>query len=93
MYIVYMFNQRVISATQARTKFFDLLKMAEDGKDVIIVKRDSAKKFKLVKIQDSPKPNKELIIKQMGEINFPFMSPQEIKKIILTKYDGSISRY
>lgn len=91
MYII--LTQRVISATQARAQFFDLLKMAEDGKEVIIVKRDSSKRFKLTSILEKSKLDKEMIIKEMGEINFPFISPEEIKKIILTKYDDSISGY
>lgn len=84
---MYMLNQRVVSATAARANFFNLLERAENGEDVIIVKKDSKKKFKLVKIKDNPKPNKELIIKQMGEIGLRFMSPEEIKKILVNRYE------
>lgn len=93
MYTVYMLSQRVISATQARAKFFDLLKNAEEGKDVVIVKRDNNRRFKLVAVEEKPVKNVNKILREMGEIGFPFMSPQEIKKIILTKYDKSLSGY
>lgn len=88
-----MLTKRVVTATEARANLFDLLNKAERGEEVIIVKKDSNKRFKLIKEKNNPKANKALIVKQMGGIDFPFMSPQEIKKVILTKYDESLSRY
>lgn len=88
-----MLTKRVVTATEARTKLFDLLKRAENGEEVIIVKKDSNKRFRLESIKEAHQKDIVKIAKEMGEINFPFMSPQEIKKIVLTKYDESISRY
>lgn len=88
-----MLTRRVVTATQARANLFDLLKRAENGEEVIIVKKDSNKRFRLESIKEARQKDIVKIAKEMGEINFPFISPQEIKKIILTKYDESLSRY
>lgn len=84
---MYMLNQRVISATQARIKFFDLLKMAEEDKEVIIIKRDNNRRFKLIAVKESKK-NVEKLLKEMGNIGIESMSPKQMKKIFETRYDG-----
>ena len=86
MYTMYMLNQRVVSATQARAKFFDLLKNAEEGKEVVIVKRDNNKRFKLSVIKKDKKDFKKLL-KEFANIGFQAPSPEEIKRIISSRFD------
>ena len=45
-----MTDQIVFTATEARQNFFELLRMAEEGKEPIVVKKDSRTDLKLLKL-------------------------------------------
>lgn len=77
----------ILHVTELRHQIFRIFKMVDAGEDVTIIKKDSNKKYKIVAVEEDSKPDTIEIAKQMGEIGLKTMSPQEIKKIIETKYD------
>lgn len=82
-----MLTRRVVTATEARTNLFDLLKKAENGDEVIIVKRDSNKRYKIVAIAEKPKKNIAAILDEMGKIGFNAPSIKRMKEIFETRYE------
>lgn len=83
MYI--MISLKMFFASEARANLFKLLKIAEEGEDVVIVNKDTNQKFKLSLIEEGEQQNKEAILNQLVNLNFKSKSPQEIKKIIENK--------
>lgn len=81
-----MLTKRVVTATEARTNLFDLLKRAENGEDVIIVKRDSNKKFKLSAMKREDKSIDKLL-DEFAKIGLRTMPLGEMKRIISTRLD------
>jgi hypothetical protein len=75
----------VTTATEARKNFFNLLKSVEAGQEVVIVKKDSNKWFKVSLVIEEQTDNKLSIAKQMSSINLTSKPPEEIKSIIEKK--------
>jgi len=57
-----MSDQIVFTATEARQNFFELLRMAEAGKEPIVMKKDSKVKFKIVRTQAKKMKDKMKIL-------------------------------
>jgi len=86
-----MSDQIVFTATEARQKFFELLRMAEEGKEPIVVKKDKNIRFKMTMIQVKKKAKSiDKILKEMGEIGLKTMPWKKMKRIILTLHDIKI---
>ncbi|MEK7634085.1 MAG: type II toxin-antitoxin system prevent-host-death family antitoxin [Patescibacteria group bacterium] len=86
-----MSDQIVFTATEARQNFFELLRMAEEGKEPIVVKKANNIRFKMTMIKEKrKKKNIDKILKEMGEIGLKTMPWRKMKKIILTLHDIKI---
>lgn len=80
-----MIRFNMFFATEARIRFFQLLRMAAHGEDVIVINKDSGQKFKISMLAEEVKPGKQTILKQLSDANLKSKSPEEIKKIIENK--------
>ena len=81
----------VFTATEARQNFFQLLRMVEDGKKPVIVKKDRNIKFRMTIIkEEKKKKNIDKILKEMGEIHMPILSIKKINKILSTMHEMKI---
>ena len=86
-----MTDQIVFTATEARQNFFELLRMAEKGKEPIVVKKANNIRFKMTMIKEKrKKKNIDKILKEMGEIHMPILSIKKINKILSTMHEIKI---
>lgn len=86
-----MTDQIVFTATEARQNFFELLRMAEAGKEPIVVKKANNIKFKMTMIKEKrKKKNIDKILKEMGEIGLHALPIKEINKILSTMHEIKI---
>ncbi|MBI2020711.1 type II toxin-antitoxin system prevent-host-death family antitoxin [Candidatus Daviesbacteria bacterium] len=77
-----MLRLNMFYATEARTKFFKLIKMVAQGEEVIVINKDSGFKIKLVPLDAEISSGKKSILKQLADADFKSKSPEEIKRII-----------
>lgn len=82
-----MQDKTVFTATEARQHFFNLLRLAEEGKELIVVNKNKKTRFKLTPIKEKKGKNINKILKEMGEIGLRSMPWRKMKKIILTLHD------
>lgn len=82
-----MLNSKIFKVSEARTNLFKIFKLVSKGEDVVVVNNDTNEKFKISRFDDKPKADKMAIIRKMGKIGLKVGTPEEIKRIILTKYD------
>lgn len=82
-----MSDQIVFTATEARQNFFELLRMAEAGKEPIVIKKDSQIEFKIVKTQAKKMKDKMKIVKEMGKIGLKTLPIEQINKILSTMHE------
>lgn len=73
---------KVFTATQARQKFFELLKRVEKGEDAIILKKDQQIRFRITLEKPEKKKDYKKILKKMGEIGLIALPIKKMKKII-----------
>jgi len=86
-----MSDKIVFTATEARQNFFELLRMAEAGKEPIVMKKDTNIKFKMTMIKEKKrKKNIDKILKKMGEIGLPALPIKEINRILSTMHEIKI---
>lgn len=86
-----MTDQIIFTATEARQNFFELLRMAEAGKEPIVTKKNNSVRFKMTIIKEKRKgKNINKILKEMGDIGLKTMPLKKMKKIILTLHDIKI---
>lgn len=76
-----MVSLKMFFASGARANLFKLLKMVQEGEDVVIVNKDTNQKFKLSLINGDRESNKEAILNQLASLNSKSKSPQEIKTL------------
>jgi len=82
-----MSDQIVFTATEARQNFFELLRMAEAGKEPIVMKKDSRIKFKIVRTQAKKMKDKMKIVREMGKIGLKTLPINQINKILSTMHE------
>lgn len=87
LYIMYSssMKQKVFTATEARQRFFEVLKLAEHGETPLIIKKDSNLTFEVN--LSRPKKDIEKLLSEMGEIGLKVGTPEEIKKILVNRSD------
>lgn len=76
------------TATEARQRFFELLNLAEEGKEPIIVKKDANLKFRLVRIKETNWKEKRQALEDIRKMNLHIGKWEGIKKIIDTRYES-----
>lgn len=81
-----MISLKMFFASEARASLFKLLKMVEGGDDVVILNRETNRKFRLSLVNEEGTSDKEIILHQLLDLNFRSKPPKEIKKIIQDKY-------
>lgn len=82
-----MSDQIVFTATEARQNFFELLRMAEEGKEPIVVKKDSRTRFKIIKTQAKKVKDKMKIVEAMGKIGLKALPIEQMKKIFSSTHE------
>lgn len=82
-----MKDKKVFNSTEARQKFFQLLRMAEEGHEPIIIKKDRGVAFKVSMIKTKKKEDIDDILKKFGDIQIKTMSPKKMKKIFSSRLD------
>mgnify|MGYP001565263612 CR=1 FL=1 len=83
MYI--MINLKILSATEARTNLFKILKMVALGDEVIIVKKDTNQKFKINLLPETNKLEKKSALKELTQSNLKTKKWSEIEEILETR--------
>jgi len=82
-----MQDKIVFTTTEARQNFFELLRMVEDGKEPVIVKKNRNIKFKMIIFkEEKKKKNFDKVLKEMGEIGLPALPIKKINKILSTTH-------
>lgn len=82
-----MSDQIVFTATEARQNFFELLRMAEEGKEPIVVKKDSRTRFKIIKTQVKKVKDKMKIVEEMGKIGLKALPIKQMNKIFASTHE------
>lgn len=82
-----MTDQIVFTATEARQNFFELLRMAEEGKEPIVTKKDSRTRFKIIKTQAKKVKDKMKIVEAMGKIGLKALPIEQMKKIFSSTHE------
>jgi len=82
-----MSDQIVFTATEARQNFFELLRMAEAGKEPIVMTKDSRIKIKIVRTQAKKMKDKMKIVREMGKIGLKTLPINQINKILSTIHE------
>jgi len=80
-------RQQIVSATEARKNFFQILVAAEKGIETVIVKKDSNKKFKIIYIQNEAKVDIEKLLDEIADIGLHAGTPEEIKEVLNAMHD------
>jgi len=82
-----MQDKIVFTTTEARQNFFELLRMVEDGKEPVILKKNRNIKFKMIIFkEEKKKKNFDKVLKEMGEIGLPALPIKKINKILSTTH-------
>lgn len=79
-------NKTIFTATEARQHFFDLLRMAEEGKEPIVIKKDTDSEFKIIRNVFKRK-DKMKIVKEMGRIGLKTLPMKQMKKILASTHE------
>lgn len=84
-----MINPKTFFLTEARANIFKIFKMVEEGQDIIIIKKDTNKKFKVSLIDQEPKKDIVKIAQKMRQIglNTGHLTPKQMKKIFESRLD------
>lgn len=87
---MYMSGKLILTPTEARKEFFNILKAAENGKSVIIRTKKSFLQFKLEKVNKLTKKEKLKALDRITNLNVDLggITPEEMNKIISTKFDS-----
>lgn len=82
-----MQDKTVFTATEARQHFFDLLRMAEEGKEPIVVKKDTNSEFRIIKKAVKKRKDKMKIVEEMGRIGLKTLPIRQMKKILASTHE------
>ncbi len=77
----------IVPITQFRNNIFKMLQKVDSGEEIVVIKKDSNRKYKIIPIEDKPKKDIVAIAKEMGEIGFKAPSLDKMKKIFESRYD------
>ena len=77
-----MKQKLVLTATEARQNFFNLLKTASKGREIIIKNRNVLFRLRIEENGEENRKEKLKALKEMEKINLPTMSIEKMKKII-----------
>lgn len=77
----------LLHVTELRNQIFRVFKMIDAGEDITIIKKDSNKKYKIVAVKATPKPDMEEIAERMGNIGFKTLPPKRMKEIFENRYE------
>lgn len=91
VHYVHMQQQIIVTPTEARNRFFQLLRLAEKGNHVVIAKTKNNVRFRLAKIDNSSKDTEKRLkaIEKLSNVGLKTMPWEEMKKIINTRYECS----
>lgn len=84
---------KIFNASEARANLFKIFRLVAKGEEVVIINKDTDQKFKVSLFEEEEENDTEAILKEMANINIKALSPQEIKQVILTKYDDKKHLY
>lgn len=83
--------ETVFTATKARQHFFDLLRLAGEGKKPIVINKHTGVRIKLTLVkQKNKKRNIDKILKEMSKIGLKITPIRKMKKIFESRYDSSL---
>lgn len=82
-----MINSKTFFLTEARANIFKIFKMVEEGQEVVIIKKDSNKRFKVSLVEEAPKVDKVALLKTAPGLGMANLTPLEIKTILNTRLD------
>ncbi len=82
-----MQDKTVFTATEARQNFFELLRMAEEGKEPVVVKKDTSAEFKIIKTQIKKRKDKMKVVEEMGRIGLKIVPMRRMKKILVSTHE------
>lgn len=82
-----MQDKIVFTATEARQNFFELLRMAEEGKEPIVVKKDTDSEFRIIKNEVKKRKDKMRIVEEMGRIGLKTVPMKQMKKILARTHE------
>lgn len=77
----------ILHVTELRNQIFRVFKMVDAGEDVTIIKKDSNKKYRIVPVKATSKPNIVEVAERMGNIGFNTPSLKKMKEIFEHRYE------
>lgn len=77
----------ILHVTELRNQIFRVFKMIDSGEDVTIIKKDSNKRYKIIPLEETSKPDIEAVAKRMGSIGIKTQTSKEMKKIFEKRYE------
>ncbi len=77
-----MLSLKVFFVSEARAQLFKLLKMVEQGEDVVVVNKENNAKFKISLLKEEAQTKKHPLLKKLASSNLKSKSPQDIKRIL-----------
>lgn len=81
-----MNGKLLFTATEARQNFFNLLKLASQGRKVVVKSKNSAFSFVLEKASGSDRKSKLDALKNLRRMNIKTFSPDKMGKIFESRY-------
>ncbi|OGM29568.1 hypothetical protein A2630_01085 [Candidatus Woesebacteria bacterium RIFCSPHIGHO2_01_FULL_44_10] len=78
----------VYTASEARQNFFSLLRLAGQGRDVIIRTKNSFVRFRMEQINKVSKEEKLRAVEELAKLNIRTPSPKKLSKILSSRYDS-----
>ncbi|MFS8159036.1 MAG: hypothetical protein ACMG6E_02265 [Candidatus Roizmanbacteria bacterium] len=84
-------NQKAIyTATEVRQNFFEVLKLASQGKRVLIKSKKILFHFRLDQVEEESTKEKLLALKDLSKGGIKTLPAVEMKKIILQMHDRTL---
>ncbi len=77
----------ILHVTELRNQIFRVFKMIDSGEEVTIIKKDSNKRYKIIPLEETSKPDMETVAKKMGSIGIKTTNSKQMKKIFEKRYE------